>query len=214
MNADNHLWGFTSLVPEERRRRLLAVQSYDEVIEGIACGEVDYFNVESWHECSRAIFKLQVEDAVFDAFFNSPNRYRAQYCRGVENGEKQNRRLIEAITQACYEFAEQNRRQEFSGDRVLASLQGKDAKVWIPEDNLPDVEEVQIDYKPWVAKAEASSVGGSSGQAARSKASVGVLAPVGAHIEVKGAWLTPKGDEWRNPRKSHRGEEIRDYGFT
>jgi hypothetical protein len=72
MNADNHLWGFTSLVPEERRRRLLAVQSYDEVIEGIACGEVDYFNVESWHECSRAIFKLQVEDAVFDAFFNSP----------------------------------------------------------------------------------------------------------------------------------------------
>ena len=214
MNADNHLWDFTSLVPEERRSRLLAVQSFDEVIEGIARGEVDYFDVESWRECSRVIFKVRVEEAVFDAFFNSPNGYRAQYCLGLDNGEKQNHRLIEAITQACYEFAEQKKRQEFLGDSVLASLRGKDAKVWISEEDLPDVEEVQIDYQPWVAKAEASGVGGPADQAARAKASVGVLAPVGTHIEVKGAWLTPNGDEWRNPRKSHRGEEIRDYGFT
>ncbi|MCR4300301.1 MAG: hypothetical protein NUV51_01690 [Sulfuricaulis sp.] len=214
MNSDTSLWNFTALVPLERRQRLLAVTSFEEIIQGIARGTIDYFVAQSWQGNSRAFFRVHVSEPDYDAFFNSPNGYRAQYCLSTENGEEQNRRLIEAITPMCLEYSKRNEQHEFPTEKVLASLLGIDVKVWITENDLPDVDEVHINFGPWVAKAEASTKGGLADQAARASASVGVLAPVGTHIEIKGAWLTPQGNEWRDPNKALRAQEIRDYGFT
>ncbi len=96
----------------------------------------------------------------------------------------------------------------------LASLRGSDAKVWINDADLPIVKEMHIDYRPWVAKALASRSGTLADQAARAIAEEGVLAPVGTHLEIKGAWIMPNGHECRDPRKANRGQEIRDYGHT
>lgn len=201
-------------MPLERRQRLLAVTSFEEVIQGIARGNVAYFVAEWRQNYSRAFFKVHVSEADYDSFFNSPNGYRAQYCLSTENGEKQNRRLIEAITPMCLEYSKRKEQHDLSTEKVLASLRGIDAKAWITESDLPDVDEVHINYGLWVAKAEASTKGGLADQAARASALVGVLAPVGTHIEIKGAWLTPQGDEWRDAKKAFRAQEIRDYGFT
>lgn len=215
VKSDTSPWNFTALVPLERRQKLLAVTSFEEIIQGIARGNIDYYLVaESWEGYSRAIFRVHVSESDYDAFFNSPNGYRAQYCISTENGEEQNRRLIEAITPMCLEYSKRNEQHGFPTEKVLASLRGIDAKAWITESDLPYPDEVHINHGPWVAKTEASTKGGLTDQAARANALVGVLALVGTHIEIKGAWLTPQGNEWRNPKKANRAQEIRDYGFT
>ncbi len=213
------LWDFTALVTRERREKLLSVASFDEVIEQIVRGTVDSFKVKPRKNppcegCSRAFFRLLVGACVYDAFFNSPAGYRAQYCIGVRHGEEQNRRLIDAITPMCLEFMKGKEKSDFPTEMVLASLRGTDAKVWINDGDLPDVDETHINYQSWVAKAQASTKGRLADQAARANATVGILAPVGTHIEVKGAWLNSEGYEWRDPDKSRRAEEILNYGYT
>ena len=214
MNIATTLWNFTEHVPVERRQRLFAIKSFDEIIERIVHGNVDYFTAEPWQTYTRAFFRICVNEPDYDAFFNSPNGYRAQYCFSAENGEKQNRKLIDAVTPMCLEFYKGHAQREFPTEKVLASLRGVDAKAWITESDIPDVDEIHINYGPWVAKAKAATKGSVADQAARAGASVGILAPVGTHIEIKGGWLTLQGNEWRDPKKTFRAQEIRDYGFT
>ncbi len=198
----------------ERHQRLLAVTSFEEIIQGVTRGNIDYFVDEVRSDYSRAFFKVHVSEPYYDAFFNSPNGYRAQYCLSMENGEKQNRRLIDAITPMCLEYSNEHELHDFPTQKVLTSLRGVDAKAWITESDIPDIDEVHINYGPWIAKADASTENTMTDQAARASASVGVLAPVGTHLEIKGAWLTPEGNEWRDPGKMYRAQEIHDYGFT
>lgn len=219
MSARNPLWDFTSLIPAVRRQRLLAIQSFQEVIERVVRGTTDFFATEPRGNapclgCSRAFLRVRVDELTYDAFFNSPIGYRAQYCLSTENGEEQNRRLIAAITPMCLSYSEGKEQNDFLTDKILASLRGIDAKAWIKDSDLPDVNEVHIDYGPWVAKATVVSRGTPTDKAARAKAAVGVLAPVGTHIEIKGAWLTPDGRECRDPSKALRAQEIHDYGYT
>ena len=214
MNIATRLWNFTEHVSAERRQRLLAINSFDKIVERIACGNVDYFTAEPRQTYTRAFFRICVSEPDYDAFFNSPNGYRAQYCFSEENGEKQNRKLIDAVTPMCLEFYKRHAQREFPTEKVLASLRGVDAKAWITESDIPDVDEIHINYRPWVAKAKTSTKGPVADQAARAGASVGVLAPVGTHIEIKGGWLKPPGDEWLDSNKAFRAREIRDYGFA
>ena len=215
----NALWDFKSALSQERRDRLRSVRSFDEIVDRIVAGTVDSFTAEERRRspcqgCRRAFFTIRVSESDYDAFFNSPVGYRAQYCMSIARGEEQNRRLIEAVTPMCLQFATGTSEHGFPIEMVGASLGCTDAKAWIPERDRLDVSEVQIDYGPWLAKALAATEGGPRDQAARSNAEVGVLAPIGSHLEVKGGWLTAGGSEWRDPCKAQRGEEIRDYGYT
>lgn len=212
------LWGFSKSVQEERRQRLTAVQSFDDVIARVIRGNVDDFAVEPRQNppcvgCSRAIFKLKVRKDDYDAFFNSPVGYRAQYCVDPSHGASENRRLIDALIPACLDFAHGREPAHFPAKLVSASLRGVDGKIWINEEDLPDIDEIHVDYPPWVAKARASN-GTLADQAARASALAGVLAPVGTYLELKGAWVNSGGNECRDPAKANRGSEIRDYGFT
>jgi hypothetical protein len=213
------LWDFTPLVPRERRNRLLAIPSFDEVISRVTAGTVDYFNAEPRKippglGCSRGVFRIRVRQCDYDALFNSPVGYRAQYCVSVEHGSSQNRRLVEALAPLCLAFAAGQESEDFPMTLVAASLAGTDAKLWINDADVPNLDQIHIDYPPWVAKAQAAATGTPADQAARGNATSGVLAPVSTHIELKGAWITPTGEEWRDPAKARRSEEIRDYGYT
>ena len=46
MSARNPLWDFTALIPAVRRQRLLAIQSFQEVIERVVRGSTDFFATE------------------------------------------------------------------------------------------------------------------------------------------------------------------------
>ncbi len=213
------LWGFTELVPRERRDRLAAFPSFNDVIAGVVRGAVDYFAAEPRDNppcvgCFRAFFRIGVQECDYDAFFNSPVGYRAQYCIDPAHGESENRRLLDALTPACLNFARGREPSHFPTKLVSASLRGVDAKIWINEKDLPVVDEVHIDYPPWVAKARAAANGTLTDQAARASALVGVLAPIGTHLVLKGGWVNSDGQECRVPAKAARAVEIREYGFT
>lgn len=219
VQASAPLWTFTELVSADRREKLLAVPSFDAVMARIADGTIDYFEAENRKNprglgCVRAFFRFLVQDSDYDAFFNSPSGYRAQYCISVERGRTQNHRLIEALTGPSHVFLERRNPEEELQELVRMSLEGVDAKVWIRDADLENLVGPHIDYAPWVEKTRAATTGSWTDQAARGNATSGVLAPVNTHVELKGGWITPQRDEWRDPTKARRAEEIRDYGYT
>lgn len=214
MSAVSPLWTFTDCVPSERQQRLLSVRSFDEVIQVLQAGTIASFAIEGRDNVGRVFFLLSVTEQAYDAFFNSPNGYRAQYCLGDGYGSEQNKRLMRSLSQVCLAYSEKWPQQTFPYRRVVASLNGVGAKVWITESDIPNVDEVHINYEPWVQKARCASTGTTADRAARASAGVGVLAPVGTLLEIKGGWVSQDCNEWLDPKKVHRSEEIRDYGFT
>lgn len=213
MRRPRALWKFTKLVDPVRRRRLLAVENFEEVIEGILRGTIVPLKQSPRGEYKRAVFRIFVDESAYDAFFNSPCGYRGQYCISVQNGESQNRRLIDILMPHCLRSCKDSEARVAAN--IRASLEGRDAKVWIDEDEdsvLDVTGGPHINYPPWIAKANAAYEGTSADQAARARAFP--FAPVGRRLELKGAWLGPDGCEWRDPSKANRAQEIHDYGYS
>ena len=200
-----HIWQFGDSVPADRGRILLSYVSFDEVMGHFQMAKIvafawEPFQSDRLRECHRASFLLQVSRDMYDAFFNSPVGYRAQYAVSTGMGEAANRALLRKLEPRLLEFArEKNLVPE---TRVKASLQAADAKIWIYE---PEVEaqlgreDTQILYAPW---QQASTDG------------VGLLAPVGTKLEVKGGWMDDHRKEHRDPFKANRSEEIHSVGYT
>jgi hypothetical protein len=213
------LWTFSSLVESSRSVELLAVGSFRDLLSRITSGSVRCVELEPrWNppcsDCRRAVFRVSVPERDYDAFFNSPVGYRAQFCVGVANGEKCNRDTLAGFEQACLAALRRQANLDVSEEFVTASVRAEGAKVWINESDLAGLEGIHIEYPPWIAKYHAASVGTMAEQEARSLAFAGVLAPRGIALEIKGGWITANGHEWLDPSKASRSQEIRDYGFT
>src|SRR6476620_1138078 len=208
------LWTFTEFVQTERRQEMVALKGFDEVIDHLTAGAIECckFEPHKNYPYGRAFFKVHVGKRAYDAFFNSPVGYRAQYCLGIENGLRQNRRLIEALIPLCLRAIKENYDTVYLEKRLLRSLLSVEAKAWINDNDWPVLDEVHIDYGPWVTKAKNAKIGTRAERVARTSAEIGVLAPENAQIEIKGAWLTSDNHEWRDPSKAQRAEQIRDYG--
>jgi len=213
------LWSFSTAVCRTRQRELFSVSGFVEVVMRVSNCAVESFGIEPRDKLPcvgthRAVFRLQIHPPDCDAFFNSPVGYRAQYCIAVEQGELCNRQIIDALTPKCLAFGNGKWPSHFPEHLVAASLAGHDAKIWIEEKALAGLEGAHIQFAPWLAKAAAVSTGSSADMAARSKAEAGILAPVGTHLELKGAWIWRDGTECRDPQKASRGKDIHDYGFS
>ena len=213
------LWRFSSLVSEDESRDLLAVAGFGEVIDRIKAGSIEFIEAEPRKcppclGCSRAFFKVHLPEPDYDAFFNAPAGYRAQYAIGVEDGEARNRELLKALEPMCLETANRTAHDDLTAPLVAASLRATDAKLWIPESDLRGLSGVHIEYPPWLDKLAAESSGTMADQAARAAASAGVLAPIGTVLEIKGGWIAPDGIECRDPAKANRSKEIHDYGYS
>ena len=213
------LWGFSSFVPLDRSQDLLAVADFCEVIDRIRAGSIEFIGVEPRRYppclgCHRASFKVHLSERDYDAFFNAPTGYRAQYAIGVENGEASNRELLKALEPTCLETANRTEQNDFTAPLVAASLRATDAKLWIQESDLHGLSEVHIDFRPWLDKLAEESSGTMADQAARAAASAGVLAPIGTVLEINSGWIAPNGIECRDPAKANRSQEIHDYGYS
>jgi hypothetical protein len=211
------LWTFSALVPTDRSQRLLALADFNEVIHRVVAGSVKFVVAESRSNqpclgCRRAFFRVHLPKCAYDAFFNAPVGYRAQYAIGTENGERRNRELLEALEPACLEAM--SRQHEPDESLLVASLHAADAKLWIQESDIQGLNGVHIEYPPWLEKLKAESVGTMAEQAARAAASAGVLAPIGTVVEIKGGWISPGGEECRDHAKANRSGEIHDYGYS
>jgi len=166
--------------------------------------EIQQFTWESPNDialrgCERAVFGLRVSCTAYDSFFNSPIGYRAQFALSANAGRAANVILLDALEPALIRFAQ---RTEQATDRVVWSLRGPDAKIWIDESEVQEQlgrTEEQILYEPWQQK----SLDG-----------VGLLAPLGERLEIKGAWVDASSQFRPNPKKAARAEEIHCVGFS
>ena len=198
-------WQYANSFDIARAQRLLSLSAFSEVIELIAKAQVVEFTWEPFTGatltgCSRASFLLRVSLTTYDAFFNSPAGYRGQYALSVSEGEAANRRLLTGLEPRLLSFV--TSRNELFPSSVSASLRAAEAKVWIYEPEVESQlgeEHPAILYTPW---ADSSETG------------VGLLAPMGTSLEVKGGWLDRQGQERRNPVKANRSNEIHELGYS
>jgi hypothetical protein len=213
------LWDFSSLVSQSRRNDLLEVSGWPEIVNCVTNGSIEFVSAEPRQNppclgCHRAFFRFRLPQKDYDAFFNSPVGYRAQFCISAETGEQRNRELLAALEPGCLASITGHKLVVLSPELIQASLQGWGAKIWISEADLANLSGVHIRCARWVGKAAAAAHGTISDQAARSKACMGVLAPVGTILEVKGAWIRSDGVGCRDPAKAGRAQEIHEYGFS
>ena len=198
MNApDRALWTFRSSVPPDRAAKLLSWQSFDEIVEQFSTCQI----AAMWWEPAmaprlkeveshRASFVLTVLPELYDAFFNAPVGYRGQFSRSERHGECANRQLLEALFPRFLEVASHG---PTPIHLVTASLKGSQAKIWIDESEVEDQETPSIDFLLW----ESHEPNG-----------IGLRAPRGTRLEVKGGWVSSAGEEVINTSKLHRSGNI------
>jgi hypothetical protein len=197
-------WAFTDQVPIQRARRLLALQTFDHIVDLLRSSVVTGFVAEAFRGarlkgCDRAVFQLTVERDVYDLFFNAPVGYRGQYADSERAGDAANRAVIDVLRSSLLSFAARSVHQ---WRWVAESLGGTQAKVWIDEDEAamqlgrgaPDIR-----FDTWEEHSDSG---------------VGLLAPVGTKLEIKGAWVDQGGKERVDPQKLGRASEIHLTGFT
>jgi hypothetical protein len=190
-------WSFTTRVPVDRRNRLLAFTSFDDIVAQLGSARVEpmYWEpamVPRLSGCHRASFKLKVDPDTYDAFFNSPAGYRGQYALAEACGAQANSAALASLLPKLLASA-----QPFAAHfPVLTSLRGEQAKIWIDESEVDDQltdPHTSIVFSDWEFNEP-------NGQ--------GLRAPVGTTLEIKGTWVNAAGIEVINQPKCARGRNI------
>jgi hypothetical protein len=204
MPLTTSIWKFSETMAADRRRRLLSYGSFEEIELIVGAAEIaavvwEPFRGELLNGCHRASYLLRVSEEAYDAFFNSPVGYRAQFALDTRTGEHANRRLLAALEERLVEFG---LARSFPEPQLVGSLRGEQAKVWINESEVEAQlgdDRPAILYPPWQRESDSG---------------VGLLAPVGKELAVYGGWLDAQGGIRQNPLKAHRSEEIHRSGFS
>jgi hypothetical protein len=154
-------WEFVDEFNNARRQRLEAVGSFGEIIERIEEEMTSVtIEIEPGHPdlegCLRPAYAFAVLPDTFDAFFNSPEGYRAQYLRGPVFGDAANRSLIDAISDRLLEIEPSPATQhEMAYGGRVDSLKGYSAKVWIYEEGFQfDAPSWDLAVETWVLAAD------------------------------------------------------------
>ncbi len=192
-------WAYTSAVEGDRVAKLRAWTTFDEIIVRVAALEIRPLYWEPaaaphLNGCHRASFDLPIDPDLYDGFFNAEIGYRGQFAASEGRGETANRDLVKALTPRLLEVA--TMRTDVPEKLVIASLAGKQAKVWIVESEVEEAltdPSPAIDFPYWEFNAP-------NGQ--------GLRAPRGTMLEVKGSWVNPDGSEVCNPFKCRRSSNI------
>ena len=205
-------WQFHESISAERRQRLLSCNAFADILALVL---LDARVLSAIWECSRrrdlssagrrrAAFKIEVKLWLYDAFFNSPAGYRAQYAHGVALGHEQNREFIGTLAPRLVQFA--GELLLLDAPALKRSLDGAGAKAWINEEEVVGQLDgpPEIDYQPW---REACLL-------RRDGITAGLRAPVGRELVVCGEWIDRTGALHPDPHKLSRAQEIHDVGWT
>lgn len=198
-------WQFSAEVDAGRAARLLSYPDFDTVASllidaAVECFSWERFDGEKLRGCSRASFLLRVSSEAYDAFFNSPAGYRGQFAASKAAGEEANSMLLRLFEARLIAYAEG--RSSVPRLSLSDSLRAAQAKVWIYERDVQSqlgASAPEIIFAPWQQQSEDG---------------VGLLAPLGTRLEVKGGWLSADGVARPNPLKLGRSEEIHRTGFS
>lgn len=212
MTARFSAWIFSPQFDEERRAHLESVVSLefvlDQVVEEIKNIRVNICQGKDpgLTDSRRPVFSFEVGQDTFDAFFNSPVGYRAQYLSDPETGQAMNGQLIRRLAGKLAAVAPSaNADPELLQGEVELSLLAASAKVWVHEDYFP-FQSLTADLAvlSWLAEAKAGN----------QKAKWGLCAPRCSMLQIKGAFIDHWGNEIVPKKKIGRRFEIQKYGFS
>jgi hypothetical protein len=208
MHDSFHPW-FAPEFATARRWRLESFRSFGEVVAAVQASITRIEatkkpgNDDGLTDCWQPVFTLYIDRESFDAFYNAPCGYRAQYARDPDAGLAANGFLISKLAPVLLDEVKSN--QDLAELPVRRSLEAASAKVWPLEDDLAFSRfERHLSVPRWVAAAD----GGSE------KARMGLVAPEANLLEVKGGLL----DAYKNERvpasKVRRRHHIHEFGFS
>jgi hypothetical protein len=199
------MWSFLPSVSSERVKAMLALESFESVLDLLNLAVVNAFTWQpfrgaSLRGCWRAEFLLSVAPHTYDAFFNSPVSLRAQYAVDAGHGDAATRRILSLLQARLLSFGPRD--SGVSDTLIQWSLAASQAKIWIDEDEAaaqlgkttPDIQ-----YPPWERNSDTG---------------VGLLAPYGTQLVVMGGWLDATNVVRANPAKEGRSTEIHHTGFS
>jgi len=228
------LWRFAEHVDKQRLNTILIPTHFQEIVASIVacaatagnlcCNRPEPGNGTMLHH-RRRTFRITVDEAIGDQFFNSPVGYRAAYADDCSTGESANRLLITELLPHL--LAAANARP---ASIDAASLHDESAKVWIWQKKGQfhssfDPDEPAILVPNWLNhRAEAIEFGierikhlPRSEQPPCRKAIWGVRlhGPI-REIEVIGAWINERAGTISPPPpdKRERSLDIHRYGFA
>ena len=227
-------WKYTQIISPERIAYLSEKIEFKKIIEAInrEMIVVDYSIEESncFNNCIRHSFIFSVTPKTYDIFFNSEYGYRGKYFLGTKEGKDANRELIAAIKEKLVNYANQNPSNKWMSTKqnVGSSLNKESAKIWIHQasSTLNDkqfkiIEDVAIENTYWykfALKVKEDSKRKKNERhknyTRRFKAILGLRAPVGVKLEIKGAFIDLEGNEVIGKGKYSRAKQIRYYGFS
>jgi len=227
MNSADTIWQFASEFDEERREALSSLVVFAEIVDRISAeASVMEFKVcrgktGLLKQCHRPEFEIALTDATVDLFFNGPAGYRAQYLADPDEGQKQNAKLIAALTDRLTSYADMHpTKVPMSADRVRLALSACSAKVWLPETsfrfNHDLIEEIVVPLwrRNALAALQAFARGTRPDPGQQEKAIWGLRATRAASIEVKGAFLSAEGEEVVAHDKVSRRLDIHSFGYA
>jgi hypothetical protein len=205
MSSDVPIWQFRAPVDSARARTLLSYPNFNAVASlfeqaTVECFLWEPFSGPTLRGCHRASFLLRVPEAAYDAFFNAPAGYRGEFAASAAAGDTANRKLLMQFEARLLAYTEN--RSQVTQSVIRDSLRASQAKLWIFEAEVAAQlgnTAPAITYAPWDQASESG---------------VGLLAPIGTLLEVKGGWLAQNGEERLNPGKSGRSEDIHRTGFS
>jgi hypothetical protein len=192
-----------------------------EIIEGIAADMTIlccHPSAVLGSDISRVVYCVQVEQELFDLFFNSSNGYRAAYFRSQGEGIDANANFFEIVTPKLLSNSLSNNcglDREF----LQQSLRTPSAKVWLAEHE----KEVEKDCVGCQGEWSSGSVkdidkpeilNGVWERPDRIKAKWGCKAPFLTKLRIMGAFLDGQLNEWIPSDKRFRAKEIHELGWS
>lgn len=207
-----HTWAFVSDFDSARRERLEKLDGFHKVLE-IICRQaqvVDAYMCEGKElgpqNCWRPVVVMNVDRDGFDAFFNSPGGYRAQYLLDPDCGQAANGRLLRALepqlTSAVVERCGENR---LGRGRISSAFLANSAKIWPDEEQL-NVANATIDLAIDRWKQPCAWI--------NFPKNARLWAPEGTRLKAFGAFLDPWGNEVTSRKKIRRRFDIHECGFS
>lgn len=227
-------WKYTQSISPERITYLSRSVGFDKVIADIRREMVitDYHVEESecFKNCIRHDFILSITPKTFDIFFNSEYGYRGQYFLGMNQGKKANRELICSLKDDLIKYAKKSQCNIniSTNQSVENSLSMGSAKIWIHqassnlnEKQYKSITDLDICNQVWhkfALKVEDDNKKHKScrhkNYSRRLKAVLGLRAPIGVKLEIKGVFLDVEGNEVIGKGKFSRAKQMRYYGFS
>lgn len=206
-------WRFADTFDACRRSRAERYDTFEKVISylrqnasvtGACICEATQLGVK----CSRPVVQLFVGEEGYDAFFNSPGGYRAQYLQSAARGLAANAALLDAfepvLTAAVVADAGKDR---LTLEDIRNSFFAASAKFWIDEAeegfNVLD-QSNDIDIAPWITGCEY----------VHAPIGIGAWAPRGEHLMAVGAFIDAFGNEVVAKRKIKRRFDIHHCGYS